>query len=256
VKPILFMIGPFHVFAFGFFLMMAFLLSSFLVYKYGREELQEEALMDTFVYTVLFSLFGGRIFYILFHFEEFGANILKYLIVRDSPGLSLFGALGGGAVFLYFYTRRKKISFFKTTDIFSVVASFGLSLVSLGMLLGGASYGLKTSLPWGVRVAGLAGKRHPAEAYFAVIFFILFLLLHRLYRGRLRKSTPGTLSILFLGSFSFSIFLLEFTRERSLYLYNLLSLNQLFSLIIFLLCLAPLFKFFLGRIKFNKKANI
>lgn len=238
MKPILFTIGPYHVFAFGFFLALSFIFATYIIWKYGKEELLEEELLDTFVYTSLISLVSARVFYILTHFDEFGTKIIKYIVVREAPGLTLVGGLLGGAVFLYYFTHRKKLSFAKTADIFSIAASLSLSLVALGEFFGGGNFGKITTGPWSVTVAGLQGRRHPVEIYAFILWIILFVLLRQFYKSKLGKN-KGMTSYMFLIGLSITFFLLEFFKESSLYLYKGLSFNQFFSIIIFIAALVP-----------------
>ncbi|MBI4066948.1 prolipoprotein diacylglyceryl transferase [Candidatus Gottesmanbacteria bacterium] len=238
MKPILADIGPFHVFSYGLFLSLSFLISSFVIWKYGREELIEEELMDTYVYTSLVALLFSRVFYILFHFNEFGGNILKYIIVRENPGLSIIGGLLGGVAFLFYYTKRRKINTYKVADIFALTASLGLSLVSVGEFLGGATFGRETNLPWGVQVAGVLGKRHPTELYGFILFLILFMVLRFLYKKRFYKK-EGYLSLVFLVGYSLIVFLLEIFKVGSVYLYDRISLNQVFAIGILIISSIP-----------------
>lgn len=239
MKPILFTIGPFHVFAFGFFLCLSFILSSFIVWKFGKEELVEEELTDAYVYTSLASLIFARFFYILFNFGEFGSNILKYIVVREIPGLSLSGGLLGGSLFLLYYAKRKKLNFFKVADIFAITGTFALSLVSVGELLGGASFGKVTNLPWGINVVGLVGRRHPVEIYSFILYIVFFVLLVYLYRHNIIRKSYGLVSYIFLFFIALIIFLLEFLKERPIYLYSL-GLNQIIALVVMVVVSIPL----------------
>lgn len=243
MKPILFTAGPFHVFSFGLFLSLAFILSSFIVYRLGKDSfMDEEDLMDIYVKTSLVALLFARVFYIIFHFNEFTINILKYIIVRESPGLSLFGALGGGAVYLYFSTRNKKNGIWKVADIFSLSFCFAYVLINIGEFLGGASYGKLTKLQWGVNVIGLAGKRHPVELYTAIFFSLLFILLLILRSKLTRYKLERVTTYIFLWGLGISVFLLEFIKESSLYLYKWINLNQIVALILVVAVSVPLIR--------------
>ncbi len=213
-----------------------------MIWKYGRENLIEEELMDTYVYTVFFSIIVSRFFYILLHPGEFGTKFLKYLVLREAPGLSLIGGLIGGAIFLFLYSRRRKLTFPKVADIFSLVLILGLSLASLGEFFGGGSYGKETKLPWGVHVVGVSGARHPVELYGSLLFFFLFLFLSFVYQKLLRRREEGTLSLIFLFCFAVVILVLEFFKEASVYLYNNISLNQAVAGVVLIGVFVPLIK--------------
>lgn len=250
MKPILFTLGTFHVFAFGFFLALAFVFSTYIVWKISREDLLEEEYLDAYLYANIAGLLSARILYILLNFHEFGWNVLKFIIFRNAPGLSLFGALLGGATFLYYYSKKHKLKFAKVTDTFSVAASFSLSLISLGEFIGGAHFGRVSSLPWAIAVPGLSGRRHPVEIYGVLLFFVLFMLLRFLYQ-KFHRSDPGLLSYFFIFGLSVIVFILEFVKEARVYLVHVLSLNQVFAISAIFVISIPILKVLFTKIKKN-----
>lgn len=237
--PILFTIGPFNVYSFGFFLSLAFIISTFLVWKYASDDLKEEEYLDAYLYTNIVILVIARISFIITNFENFGGNILKYIVVRETPGLSLISGLAGGIVFLYFYARNKKYDFWHLGDIFAIALSFSLFLSKIGEQLGGAGFGKATDLFWGVRIAGITGKHHPTEFYEALLFLILALILTLVYRATIKKKINGFVLCLFSLYVSLVIFLIEFLKDYQVYLYRL-SKRQIGALILIILVLKPL----------------
>lgn len=238
--PVLFTIGTFNVYAFGFFLAVAFSLSTFIIWKLGKEELKEEEYLDVFLYTCLFTLFSARATYILFHFEEFGFTILRYIVVRETPGLSLLGGLLGGGLFLFFISRKKKYHFLHMLDFFSVAFSFALSFAKVGEELGGAGFGKETTFPLSIHIAGIPGRHHPVELYQAAILFLSGFLLLFLYQKIAREKWPyGFVFYIFVLILALSIFALEFLTVYPVYLYGL-SVRQIGALIGIVLIVRPL----------------
>jgi len=226
MKPILFTIGSYNVYAFGLFLALGFLLSTFIVWFFGREDLKEEEYLDAYIATCVVSLIGARLGYIATHIQEFGDTILRFILVRETPGLSLLSGICVGIVYLFFYCRGKKLSFVRLGDIYAVAISLALGLVKLGQLLGGAGMGAITQAPFAVRIVGLAGKRHPVELYEAIGYFILFVALIVLLKQTIRRKwMPGSITMVFMIGAGIIIFTLEFLKEYTIYLYGL-SLRQ------------------------------
>lgn len=240
--PVLFTIGPYQVYTFGFFLSLSFLLSTFIVWKHAKEELKEEEYLDAFLYTSVVALISGRLGYILFHFSSFGLNLLKYIVVRETPGLSLLGGLLGGSVFLYWYTRRKNYEFFHLSDLFAVAFSFALVFVKIGEQLSGGSFGKETQFFLGVKAVGKVGRYHPAELYEAVFIFILSCILTFIYgKAKRKRYSQGLVSFIFVAIMSVIIFTLEFLKTYSVYLY-ILSIKQIIALIILVIIAFPLWR--------------
>lgn len=252
MSPILFTIGAFNVYAFGFFLSLAFLFSTFIVWKNAKEKLMEEEYLDAFLFTCLIALISSRITYIIFHFSDFGLNILKYIVVIEAPGLSLSGGLFGGVIALFWFTRRKREEFWQLLDLFSFAGCFALVLSKIGEQLAGAGFGRETNFLLGVKIAGLTGRRHPVELYEAILFTILTIILFFVYRKVKRKIYPsGLVSYIFGVGLAVIIFLLEFLKVYPVYLYGL-SIRQFTAILIFFATVVPLIK----RIKFMKGKSL
>ena len=230
MKPVLFTIGSYNVYAFGVFLALAFIISTIIVWWFGREDLKEEQYLDAYVACSLVGLVGARVSYIISHHTEFGFSILRIILVRETPGLSLIGGFVTGSMFLYFYCRNYKLSFSRLSDIFTTALSLALIFVKTGQLLGGAAMGRITESIFAVRVVGLVGRRHPVEFYEAFLYLIQFIILLILARKATRRKWPQfTVSLLFVIFTAVNIFVLEFFKEYNIYLYGL-SLKQLLTL--------------------------
>ena len=248
MSPILFTIGTFNVYAFGFFLSLAFLFSTFIIWKNAKEILMEEEYLDAYLYTCLSALISARIIYIILHFSDFGLNFLKYIVVIEAPGLSLLGGLAGGVIYLFWHSKKAKVNFWQHLDLFSMAGCFALILAKIGEQLGGAGFGKETNFFLGVKIAGLTNRHHPVELYEAILLAILTIMLYFVYQKVKRKIWPeGTVSYLFGLSLALIIFLLEFLKVYPLYLYGL-SIRQIAAIFIFIATLLPLIK----RIKFMK----
>lgn len=249
MKPVLFTIGNFNVYSFGFLLVMAFLFTTYFVWKFGKEELKEDEYMDGFLYASVISIITARIVYILFHREEFSFNILRFILVRETPGLSLLGGLLGGFIFLLWYCRQKKIPALHFLDRMSVPVSFSLFLVKIGELLGGAVFGRETSSFIGVQVAGLTGRHHPVEMYEGLLYCLLFFSLLLIYNISAKKKWPdGVLFQVFLVFFFIFNLIMEYFKIVDP-LYLNLTLRQIVSGILALVVMIPLLKN--GKIIYN-----
>lgn len=251
--PVLFSIGPYKVYTFGFLLCLSFVISTFVVWRYAKEELKEEEYLDTFLYTGIVSLICARLVYIIFNFDQFGLNLLRYIVVRETPGLSLLGGLTGGVFFLWYYSKIKKLQFFQLLDLFSLATVIFLIFAKIGQELSGAGFGKQTTSILAVRIIGLTGKRHPAELYEAVFYFLLSLVLFFVYKKILRERWPtGLVFYLFSALSLFIVFLVEFLKDYGVYLYGL-SLRQVAALIMIILIAKPLLFRILQLKQINKK---
>lgn len=240
--PVIYSIGNFNVYSFSIFMTLSFIISTFVIFKLGRDDLLEEEYLDLYLYTTIIALAAGRLTYIALNFDDFQLNILKYILVREAPGLSLLGGLIGGFIFFWWYVKKHSLDFWHLIDVFSAASSVGLILAKVGEQLGGAGFGKETTAFLGVKIAGLSGYRHPVELYESVLLVILSVILFIIYDKIKHKKMPsGTVFTIFAFILALTTFLLEFLKISDLYLYGL-SLRQYICLFIILFISVPLYR--------------
>ena len=135
-------------------------------------DLKEEKILDLTLITFLGGFLGARVYFILENFTLFGFNILKWLLIHTYPGFSFWGALLGGYLTLYFFSRRFKINFWQAADIASVGLLGGLIFASLGCFLSGCSLGIPSKLFFAISFVGAVGKRIPVQLIEAALLFL------------------------------------------------------------------------------------
>ena len=147
--------------------------------------------IDTWL--IVGALLGGRI----------GAVIPEAPVYLDSPldlirlnfGLSLYGAIGGGALALAGFAWRRSILTLSLADTFSLYLPLGIALFHLGCLMYGFCGGKPAALPLGLPLPGHFGLRYPSELYEGILALGLFVGLLKLSQ---RGLPPGGVTGLFL----------------------------------------------------------
>ncbi len=173
--PVLFSIGPVILRSYSVIIVLAFLISGYVFWKKGREEhYPEDELFDAFLLTLLWGFLWSRVGFIMFHFDHFGFQPLKWLDLFSFPGLIPFFGLIAGAWFLFNYAKKQKWNAFEILDFASVAVAIGLALIWVGSFLDGSSFGNVTTLPWGMMFPHVFDKRHPIQIYGFLLYSILF----------------------------------------------------------------------------------
>ena len=240
--PVIFTIGSYNVYSFGFFLALSFLLSTFVIWRYAREEFKEEEYLDAYFYGFMTALVTARVVYIIRNFADFGFNFLQYILVTETPGLSMMGGVIGSFLFLLYYSSKKKLKFWHILDLFSLSGSLALMFIKIGQQLGGAAFGRETEFFLKVRIIGLPKFHHTAEFYEAFFFLLIFLLLIYLYKKAGQKKWPeGLVFSVFSLLLGMQVFALEFLKVYRVYLYGL-SFRQLLALGIIALSIANIIR--------------
>ena len=176
---------------------------------------------------------------------ELGYTTLHYLthpldmINLRKGGLGIPGAVIGGAIVLYFYTRKRSMSFAEWADIAAPSVALGQAIGRFGNFFNQELYGMPTDLPWKLyinpahRVSGFESFDyfHPLFLYealwnFANMFLLLWLT--RRFEGRLKA---GDVLLVYLVTYPIGRFLLDFLRLDASQLGGI-NANQTFMAIV------------------------
>ncbi len=162
---------------------------------------------------------GGRIGYMLvYDWRRLLADPLSLFRVWEG-GMASHGGIIGVAMVTWIYAKRKKISFAALADAVAWAAPLALALGRVANFINGELWGRPSTVPWAVifpqapLVDGQMVPRHPSQLYEAffeglVVFVILWIA-----RFKAKKLKPGTLSMLFLLSYSVARIGCEYFRE-------------------------------------------
>lgn len=121
-------------------LILALLVAGFVFWKRGREEhFAEDVLLDAFLFSALGGLVAARIFFIIFHFSEFGWSVASWMNIFAHAGLNLpFGAVFA-LVFLVRSSKAQQWDILGILDMWLPGLAAGAAVQQLGVLLTGTS---------------------------------------------------------------------------------------------------------------------
>src|SRR5690606_20059577 len=115
-------------------------------------------------------------------------------------GMSFHGALLGGALSLWIWTRVRIEPLLDYSDLVLTFAPLGLLLGRIGNFINGELFGRVTSAPWGVIFPrsqdGLS--RHPSQIYEALTEGVLLFLILYIPRKRFWRTYGRTTALFFL----------------------------------------------------------
>jgi phosphatidylglycerol:prolipoprotein diacylglycerol transferase len=142
------------------------------------------------------------------------------LINTRAGGLGIPGAVIGGMLALYWFTRRKKLSFLAWADIAAPALALGQAIGRWGNFVNQELYGKPTELPWAITIDPL--HRLPEYAQFATyhplfLYESLWNLLNMafllwLFIKKADKLKEGDLLLIYLVSYPIGRFMLEFIK--------------------------------------------
>jgi phosphatidylglycerol:prolipoprotein diacylglycerol transferase len=224
---IAFQIGPLAIRWYGILIATGVLLGTTLAHREAIRRGQDpDKVLNAIVLTVLFGLLGGRLYYVLFNWEYYGANPGKILAVWEG-GLAIHGGLIVGAVAAIVYCRYVRLSIPVTLDIMAPGVAIGQAIGRWGNFFNQEAFGVPTDLPWKLYIdpahrptwLGSFEYFHPTFLYESLWNFLVFAVLWFGLRKRL-QGKPGALTLCYLGLYSIGRYLVEGLRIDSLMLGN------------------------------------
>jgi phosphatidylglycerol:prolipoprotein diacylglycerol transferase len=232
-NPVAIKIGPLAIHWYGIMYLLGFLAFYFLAKsRLDKAHLSKKDLDDLLFYGVLGVVLGGRLGYVFFYqLNHYLTHPLDIFAVWQG-GMSFHGGLLGVIVAVWLFARSKQIPFLVLGDFISPLVPPGLFFGRLGNFINGELWGRPTDLPWGMVFPHVDHvPRHPSQLYEAFLEGVVLFLLLWFFS---KKDRPqGAVSGLFLVSYGFIRFIVEWTREPDDFLGTLtfgLSMGQWLSL--------------------------
>jgi phosphatidylglycerol:prolipoprotein diacylglycerol transferase len=241
-------IGSFHYeFRFyGFILMLGAVAGAWLASRRAKERgYDPEIVWDLLVWLIIGGVIGARLWHIFLPSKSSMFDTMYYLthpldaINLLKGGLGIPGAVIGGVIALYFYSRKHGLYFAEWLDIAAPALALGQAIGRWGNFFNQELYGAPTKLPWAIfiepskRLTGFldAEYYHPLFLYESIynlanMFFLLWL--DKRFKGRLK---PGDLFLVYLITYPVGRFFLDFLRLDIAMVGNI-NFNQTIMLVI------------------------
>lgn len=207
----IFSIGHYSVNIFGMFIALGIIVGYILTIKEAkRKKFSIDSITDLIVYVIIFGVIGARLYYVaIFNLDYYLKNLNKIVAFWDG-GLSIQGALIGGAITALIYAKLKKINVWRAADIMAPGIILGQAIGRVGCDVFGIA--MKNKYFWGI----LRGSEllHPTQMYESILNYILF---GFLWSKRKSVKYDGQLFFTYLIGFSINRFIVEFFRINPIF---------------------------------------
>jgi phosphatidylglycerol:prolipoprotein diacylglycerol transferase len=208
--PNLFKIGAFELRNYGLALAISVALGIWIAMKRApRFGIKKEAILDFAVIIMLASIIGSRLWYVVYHLDEFRGHWLNTINPFQNgtigiAGLSMIGGVVLAIISALVYAKIKKLNFLNLGDTIAPAFLLGEGIVRLGgCFLNGCCFGRPTDSFLGIVFPpeGVAGSIFPAthlwptQLFASALGFIGFALV--LWVGRKPKFSGFTFWLVF-----------------------------------------------------------
>lgn len=154
---------------------------------------------------------GAHLLFVMLNAAAFRERPGDALMVGRA-GLCFIGAPLLNSALLWIYCHYRRLSFLRFADLFAPGCAIGYVFARVGCFLGGCCYGHACDLPWAMRFpqgGAWTLPSHPTQLYAAACGLLIFFLLDRWSRRRLRE---GELFFRYVALYCTYRFLVEFLR--------------------------------------------
>jgi len=214
--PIVFSIGAFQLHSYGVMAAAGFLLASWVLSRNCRYAgITADQASNMLLISLISGIAGARIFYVVQFFHQFRSDLWRIFRI-DQGGLVFYGGLLFALVWLWVYSRCKKIDFVRSLDLFTPAIAIAHFCGRIGCFLHGCCFGAPTRMPWGVvyPAGSIPFARYGSQALHPVQLYEAAgsLVLTALYIFLLRKAPRGVVLSAYMILYGGMRFLDELVR--------------------------------------------
>ncbi len=238
MHPILFEIGSFTIYTYGFCIAVGAISGFIYMAVQGKRQfgLTFDQSNSLFLLIVISAVVGGKLFIIFEDIPYYTSNPSKLL---SGSGFVFYGSLLTVIPLMLWFFRKNKVPLWPMLDVMAIVTCILHTCGRIGCFMAGCCYGKPTDSIFGViftspvcQADPLNTPLHPTQLYEAgFIFFILLVLLFL----KNKKQFDGQLFLIYLIMYAVGRGIIEIFRgdiDRGFLIQNYLSTSQFISLLI------------------------
>ena len=170
--------------------------------------LKKETIIDMAPYLIIFGIIGARLYYCILNYDFYLRFPTEIIAIRHG-GISIHGAILGGAFGLWLFSIRHKLSALKLCDVSVIGLSIAQAIGRWGNFFNSEAFGGPTNLPWKLYIAPQYRPIpysdyaffHPAFLYESILDMVIFAInLFLVKSNKIKKE--GNLALIYLIMYS------------------------------------------------------
>ncbi len=229
-----------EVYWYGIILTLGIVVAFVHAYLRAKDEgIKGDDILDIGIWTVLCGVLGARLYYVIFDYLERPENYKSFVdfIAIWNGGIAIYGSLIGGALAVFFVTRRKKLNTLCVMDAIAPGVMLAQAIGRWGNFVNGEAHGGIVSegsplyfLRMGLVEGGEMQYVHPTFLYESAWNVVGFVLITIFYR---KKKFNGQVLMAYAAWYGLGRMFIEGLRTDSLML-GPIRISQLIGAVCFL----------------------
>ncbi len=237
---IAFSIGSIDVHYYGIIMAFAILiglLTILFIKKRYYKDISTDTICDITFLLIVFGIISARLYYVILDSNYFMKNPFEIPAIWNG-GISIQGAILGGIITGYIYSKLNKIDFLRYADLFSFGIIIGQAIGRWGNFFNSEAFGLPAQIPWKLYIPYAQRPDffkefeyfHPAFLYESLINICIFIVLC-IILTKYKQRKNGFIFFLYIILYSIGRLIVESIRLDSVLNINNIHIAHIAAII-------------------------
>ncbi|WEV71384.1 prolipoprotein diacylglyceryl transferase [Lactobacillus sp. ESL0785] len=259
INPVAIQLGSLSIKWYGVIMAVAIVIAASMAIIEGkRRQIASDDFIDLLLWGVPLGYVGARIYYVVFEWSYYSQHPDQIIAIWNG-GIAIYGGLIAGAIVLLIFCYKRLLPPFLMLDVIAPGVMAAQILGRWGNFMNQEAHGGPTTLhflqslhlpAWIIAQMNINGVYYQPTFLYESFFNLLGLLLILSLRHKKHLFKQGEVFMLYLAWYSVVRFFVEGLRTDSLYLFNVIRVSQLLSLVLFIVVIAL---FIYRRVKVKPK---
>ena len=146
MSRVAFNILGFNIYWYSICILLGVIVAYLLIINESKKHgLNKNEISDLIFYTLIISILGARIYYVIFNLNYYLSNPSEIIKIYNG-GLAIHGGVISGLIFVYYYIKKKNLNYLRIIDIVSPALILAQAIGRWGNFFNKEAYGNKVSL--------------------------------------------------------------------------------------------------------------
>ncbi|BAQ57543.1 prolipoprotein diacylglyceryl transferase [Lactobacillus acetotolerans] len=259
INPIAFHLGNLSVKWYGVIMAVAIVLATWMSISEGKKrQIESDDFIDLLLWAVPLGYVGARIYYVIFEWGYYSQHPNQIIAIWNG-GIAIYGGLIAGLIVLLVFCYKRMLPPFLMLDVISPGIMAAQILGRWGNFINQEAHGGPTTLhfleslhlpEFIIQQMKINGVYYQPTFLYESLFNLIGLIIILSLRHKKHFFKQGEVFMSYLMWYSVVRFFVEGLRTDSLYIFGVIRVSQLLSLILFI---GVLFLFIYRRVKVKPK---